>query len=65
MCQRMVELDSAARHPRMVPALDDDVRIVGELLTRLIDLAVADEGKAGKDQRLRAGPAFGEAAVDK
>ena len=49
----------------MVPALDDDVRIVGELLTRLIDLAVADEGKAGKDQRLRAGPAFGEAAVDK
>ena len=60
----MVELDPAARHPRMVAALDADLGVVGDLLPRLVDLAVADEGEPGEDQRLRPRPAFGEAAID-
>ena len=60
----MVELDPAARHPGMVAALDADLGVVGDLLPRLVDLAVADEGQTGKDQRLRARPAFGETAID-
>ena len=49
----------------MVAALDADRGILGNLLPRLVDLAVADEGEAGEDQRLRARPAFGESAIDK
>ncbi len=61
----MVELDPAARHPRMVAALHAHLGIIGDLLPRLVDLAVPDKGKSRKDQRLRPRPAFGQAAVDK
>src|SRR3546814_17213291 len=64
MFRGMVELDPAARHPRMVAALAADVGIGGKLLPRLVDLAVADEGEPREDQRLRARPALGEPAVD-
>src|SRR3546814_9007991 len=64
MFQREIELDAAARHPRMVAALDADRGIGGDRLPRLVDLAVADEGEAREDQRLRPRPAFGEPAID-
>src|SRR3546814_11640079 len=64
MFQRVIELDAAARHPRMVAALDADRGIGGDRLPRLVDLAVADEGEAREDQRLRPRPAFGEPALD-
>ena len=48
----------------MIAALDADLCIVGNLLPRLVDLAVADKGEPREDQRLRARPAFGEATVD-
>ena len=48
----------------MIAALDADRGILGNLLPRLVDLAVADEGEAGEDQRLRARPAFGQSAID-
>src|SRR3546814_7383131 len=64
MFQRVIELDAAARHPRMVAALDADRGIGGDRLPRLVDLAVADEGEAREDQRLRPRPAFGEPAID-
>ena len=60
----MVEFDPAARHPRMVAPLHADGGIGGDLLPRLVDLAVADEGQSGEDQRLRARPALGQPAVD-
>src|SRR3546814_1339165 len=60
----MVELDPAARHPGMVAALDAQLRIGGDLLARLVDLAVTHKGEAGEDQRLRARPAFDETAID-
>src|SRR3546814_19430933 len=62
--ERMVELEPAARHPGMVAALDAQLRIGGDLLARLVDLAVTHKGEAGEDQRLRARPAFDETAID-
>ena len=46
---------------------EEDIELAGrkrDLLPGLVDLAVADEGEAGKNQRLRACPALGKAAVD-
>src|SRR3546814_20077787 len=63
MFQRVIELDAAARHPRMVEALDADRGIGGDRLPRLVDLAVAAEGEASAAQPPRPRPAFGEPAI--
>src|SRR3546814_19210572 len=52
MFQREIELDAAARHPRLVAALDADRGIGGDRLPRPFDLAVADEGEAREDPSL-------------
>jgi hypothetical protein len=38
--------------------------VFGELLSRFVDLAIAGEDEPRHDQRLRAGAAFNEPAVD-
>ena len=48
----------------MIAAADRKRRLGGQKLPRLLDLALAREDESGKDQRLRASPAFGEAALD-
>ena len=60
----MVELDPAARHPRMVAPLDAHIGVIGDLLPRLVDLAIADKGEPRQNQRLRPRPAFGQPAID-
>ena len=59
------QLDAAARHPRMVTALDGQRCIDSKDLPCLFDLAVTDIDQAREDQRLRPGPAFGESEFDK
>jgi len=60
MGQPVVELDPAARHPRMVAALDLERRILGQQVARLCDPLVTREHRAGKDQRLSPRPALRE-----
>src|SRR5690606_22992498 len=64
VCERMVELDAAARYPWMIAALHAELGVCRDLLSGFFDPAVADEGEPREDQRLRARPAFGKAAID-
>ncbi len=61
MVEPVGQLDPAARHPRMIAALDRQRGVVGEQIPRLGHSAVTGIDGARKDQRLCAGPAFGEA----
>ena len=64
MSQRMLELDAAAGNPGMVLAAHLQRRVGGERLAGLVDPPFAGEHLAGEDQRLRAGAALGQAALD-
>ncbi len=58
------QLESAARDPGVILAAHLE-RLVGPHgLTRLVDPDLAGEHDAGHDQRLRAAPAFRQAAID-
>ena len=63
MTQRMVQLDTAARHPRMVFAFEFNRCIAGNLVTRLVDFLSRHAHQARHDIGLRLGAAFGEAAI--
>ena len=56
--------DLKAFRPSPTAPLHLEHRIVGHRLARLVDLAVAEKHEAGHNQRLGAGPAFGQAAID-
>src|SRR3546814_16068517 len=60
----MVKLTPSAGHPWVVAGLYAQRGTVAELVSGLVELAVADEGEPRQDQRLRARPAFGQPAVD-
>ena len=62
--KRVIELESPPRNPGVIASAHVDRRVRAELLAGLVDLAVADEDEARHDQRLRARPALGQAAVD-
>src|SRR3546814_18681646 len=51
--QRVIELDAAARHPRMVATLDADRGLGGDPLPPLVYLSVAYAGEARADTHLR------------
>ena len=65
MIERMRQLDATTRYPRMVLGFDLDLLIVGKRRARLVELAVAAPYLAGKNQRLRLGARFRQAAFDK
>ncbi len=64
MVERMSELDPAARDPRVVSALDHQRGLSSDLVAGLVDPAIAGVDQTGQDQRLRPGPAFGQATLD-
>ena len=64
MVEAMRQLDSAARHPGMIASAHVERRVGRQLLAGLVHLAVADEHQPRHDERLRPGPAFGQAAID-
>ena len=64
LLQRMRQLDTAARHPWMVLPFDADFSVFSHLQPRLVRLFVTQHHMPSHHQRLRARPAFGEAAFD-
>ena len=64
MLQPMRQLDPAARHPRMIAALDGQQRIVGEQVPRLRHPPVTNKHIPRQDQRLRPSPALGQPLRD-
>jgi hypothetical protein len=64
MRQSMVELDPAARYPRMILAAHLKWGLVRQHLSWLRHFSLGAENRAGHDQRLRPSPAFGQSAGD-
>ena len=60
----MGELDAAAGDPGVVAASNADVRILGDLLPRLLRFCFTNIDMTRHHQRLRAGLAFGKAAIN-
>ena len=64
MVERVGELDAAARHPGMVAAAQLERRIGGKAGAGLVEPPLAAPDRAGQNQRLRLGAAFGKPALD-
>src|SRR5690606_26191831 len=64
MGKGVVELEAAPAHPRVIAALHLKRGIGRERISRLGDLALTREHRARHDERLRAGAAFRQPALD-
>src|SRR5207342_3449763 len=64
MIETVIELDPAARHPWVVPALYGQLGVLGQEVARLGDALVAGENIPCEDQCLRPRPALSQAASD-
>src|SRR4051812_49064208 len=60
MREAVVELDPAARDPRMILAADVERRVLRQQLAGLGDLPLGREHRARHDQRLRPRPALSQ-----
>ncbi len=63
MIERMGELDPAARYPGVVAPTHLDRGIIRQRFAGLVDPPLAGKHQTREDQRLRSGPAFGQAPL--
>jgi len=64
MVKGVGKLDTAARDPRVVAALERQRSVDGKLMAGFVDPPIVGVDEPRKDERLRFGPAFGQPALD-